>query len=149
MQSFSTIGHPSRELVRPLLKCWSHPPPEDANCHDDEAERPETLAIGMRVIDKDHHEDAEGRVHHGVAGEEEAGVVDHASDHLDQEAGGAKGLERRVDLHQGHHDLHDVPKSPPVLKADAHVQAMEREVGAEIEHEEGKICRVPTACVIG
>ena len=26
---------------------------------------------------------------------------------------------------------------------------MEREVGTEIEDEEGKICRVPTVCVIG
>jgi hypothetical protein len=26
---------------------------------------------------------------------------------------------------------------------------MEREVGADIEDEEGKICRVPTVCVIG
>ena len=48
------------------------PSPEDANCHDDEAEGPETLTLGMRVIEKDHQEDAEGRVHHGLAGEEEA-----------------------------------------------------------------------------
>ena len=26
---------------------------------------------------------------------------------------------------------------------------MEREVGADIEDEEGRICRVPTVCVIG
>ena len=64
------------------------PSPEDAKCHDDEAERPETLTIGISVIVKDHQEDAEGRVHHGLAGEEEAKVVEHASDHLDQEAGG-------------------------------------------------------------
>ena len=74
--------------------------------------------------------------------------MEHASDHLDHEAGGVKDLERRVDLYEAQRDLHDVPWSPPVLEADAHVQAMEREVGAEIEHEEGKICRVPTACVI-
>jgi hypothetical protein len=36
-----------------------------------------------------------------------------------------------------------------ILKADAHVQAMEREVGADVEDEEGRICRVPTVCVIG
>ena len=95
------IGRPSRELVLPLLKCRSNPPPEDAKCYDDEAERPDTLTIVMRVIEKYYQEDAEGRVHHGLAGEEEAQVVDHASDHLDQEAGGVKDLERQVDLHEG------------------------------------------------
>jgi len=30
-------------------------------------------------------------------------------------------------------------------KADAYLQVIERKVGAEIEHKEGKICRVPTA----
>ena len=29
------------------------------------------------------------------------------------------------------------------------MQAIEREVGADIEDEESKICRVPTVCVIG
>ena len=82
---------------------------QSKKCHDDEAERPDTLAIGMRVIEKDHQEDAEGRFHHGLAGEEEAQVLEHAKDHLDQEAGGVKDLERRVDLHHGQRDHHDVP----------------------------------------
>ena len=76
-------------------------PQRDAKCHDDEAERPETLTIGIRVIEKDHQEDAEGRVHHGLADEEEAGVLKHTSDHLYHEAGGVKNLERQVDLHEG------------------------------------------------
>jgi hypothetical protein len=62
----------------------------------------------MMVIEKYYQEDAEGRVHHGLAGEEEAQVVEHSSDLLDHEAGGVKDLERRVDLHEGQHDLHDV-----------------------------------------
>ena len=43
-----------------------------------------------------------------MAGEEEAQVVEHSKVHLDKEAGGVKDLERRVDLHQGQHDQHDV-----------------------------------------
>ena len=103
------IGRLSRKLVLPLIKCSSNPPPEDAKCHDDEAERPDTLAIGTRVIKKDYQEDAEGRFHPGLALEEEAQVLEHAKDHLDQEAGGVKDLERRVDLHHGQRDQHDVP----------------------------------------
>ena len=71
--------------------------------------------------------------------------MEHSKDHLDKKAGGVKDLERQVDLHQGQRDQHDVAYSPPVLKADALVQAMVREVGAEIEHEEGMICRNATA----
>ena len=71
--------------------------------------------------------------------------MEHSKDHLDKEAEGVKDLKRRADLHHDQHDQHDVPQSPPVLKADALVQAMEKEVDAEIEHDEGMICRNATA----
>jgi hypothetical protein len=87
------IGHPSHELVPHLSISKQHSPPEDAKRHDDKGERPKSLTFEIRVIEKDHQEDAEGREYHGVAGEEEAGVVEDSSDHLDQEAGGVKDLE--------------------------------------------------------
>ena len=44
-----------------------------------------------------------------IAGEEEAQDVEHSKNHLDKEAEGVKDLKRRVDLHHGQHDQHDVP----------------------------------------
>jgi hypothetical protein len=60
------ICNPSHELVLRLLNVEGSLSPYDADRHDDEAESPKSLTIGIRVIENNHKDDAEGRDHHNV-----------------------------------------------------------------------------------
>jgi hypothetical protein len=137
------IGRPSHKFVLRLLNVEGAFSPDDAERHDDEAERPETLTIGIRVIKNDHKDDAEGRNHHDVVREEETKVIEHSLDHLYQETEGIKNLKRLIDLHESQQDQHYVHKSPLILKTNTIMDENEWKVCAEIEHDEGKICNIP------